>query len=125
MFRKPVDHLEAYLAQQRKVLQDKALTEKLNAIETQSLSILQWLGKHAELLHHVWTYGIGFALALSVAKWSHGWVNLVIIPVVTVLMGAIVAVSEIFLMLALVTVYTISVVLIAAIWKAWRKWKMR
>lgn len=58
----------------------------------------------------MWVYGLAFALSMAVLKPSYGWVNLAVVPVQVVFLGAIIALAELPLMLAFSVLWGVGVV---------------
>ena len=75
------------------------------------IEIFKWL-------HHVWIYGLALLVSLSVFKPSYGWVNLVVVPVQVVFLGAIIGLAELPLMLGLTVMWSVGSVLLARL-KSW------
>ena len=121
MFKKPYDPLNAYLAKSAAQAKQQRLNASLDGVETRVLRFLGWFDRHCALLHKVWIYGVALTLSCWWVNLSYGWVNLVIIPVQTLFLGAVVAVVELPTMLALAALWGILSVGVARFWQAVRR----
>lgn len=70
------------------------------------------------MLHHVWVYGLAFVVSMMVLQPAYGWINLAVVPVQVLFLGAIIAVAELPLMLVLSVLWDVGSALVAWIWKA-------
>jgi hypothetical protein len=121
MFKKPYDPLQAYLVQRAKQAKREQLNAKLDIAETRIQWLLHWFDRHYSLLHKVWIYSIALALSCYWINTNYGWVNLVIIPVQTAFLGALVAVVELPTMLVLAALWALLSVSSARLWQCVRR----
>ena len=89
------------------------LKEYLNRRASQNSSakiatIWTLLDRNYEVLHKVWIYGIAFAVTCSVINPLAGWKEFITVPIVTVFMGAVVAIAELPLSMMLVLLVSIT-----------------
>lgn len=119
MFHHPNDPLNDYL--QSKDAGKSSVGATMDGIEQTLQRLVKWFDTHYAVLHKVWIYGIAFGLSCYWINWAYGWVNLVIIPVQTVLIGALIAVIELPTMLLLAFVWGLVSVLGTQLWRWLRR----
>lgn len=118
MFKPPRDLLQEYLSTKSKLDLTRQRQERLNAVESLTLRLLRRVDAHFEMLHHFWVYGLALIASLMVFNPTYGWVNLAVLPVQVVVLGGIIALTELPLMLALALLWGIGSTLTAKLWKA-------
>jgi hypothetical protein len=112
IFDRPQDPLKEYLRRRasqnsgyQKGLPDSPQSAKISTIWT-------LLDRHYEMLHKVWIYGIAFAVTCSVINPLTGWKEFVTVPIVTVFMGAVVAIAELPLTMMLALLVSVMRVVV-------------
>jgi hypothetical protein len=119
MFHRPKDPLSDYL--QITTASKSSVGAKMDGLEQTLQRFIQWFNQHYEVLHKVWIYGIAFGLSCYWINWAYGWVNLAIIPVQTVFIGALIAVVEFPTMLVLAFAWSMASVFGGQLWRWLRR----
>jgi hypothetical protein len=119
MFHRPNDPLKDYL--QSTDAHKPSVGASMDSIEQALKRFVKWFDTHYGVLHKVWIYGIAFGLSCYWINGGYGWVNLVIMPVQTVFIGALIAVVELPTMLLLVCVWGMVSVFGAQLWRWLRR----
>lgn len=117
MFKPPRDLLKEYVSARQAQEQARQLDARLEAVQSRTLRLLRWCDAHFSLLHHLWVYGMALVVSLLVLNPTYGWVNLAVVPVQVVFLGALIAVAELPLMLALSLIWAVGSTLMAWAWK--------
>jgi hypothetical protein len=94
---------------------------RFDRVERAVQRVKRWFDAHWETLHHVWVYGLAFALAMYVLNPDYGWVNLAIVPVQVVFIGALIGLVELPTMLILIAVWAVLSALGAQAWRWLRR----
>jgi len=72
-----------------------------------SPGIWSFLDSHGELLHHIWTFSIAFAVTCYALSPLTDWKHYVAVPIVTLFMGPVIAIAELPAMLILSVVLAV------------------
>ena len=107
MFDRPQDPLKEYLRQRASQNAGYQMGSPDSTKSARIPSIWNFLNRHYEILHKVWIYGIAFAVTCSVINPLTGWTEFFTVPIVTLFMGAVVAVAELPTALMLVFLYSV------------------
>jgi hypothetical protein len=119
MFHSPKDPLNDYL--KSTAVRKASVGATMDSMEQALQRFIKWFDKHYGVLHKVWVYGIAFGLSCYWINGAYGWVNLVIIPVQTVLIGALIALVELPTMMLLAVVWGVVSVFGTLLWRWLRR----
>jgi len=75
-------------------------------------AIWNFLDRHHEMLHKVWIDSMAFAVTCAVVNPLAGWKELIAVPILTVFMGAVVAIAELPLTMILVLLVSVGWVVV-------------
>jgi hypothetical protein len=107
LFDRPQDPLKEYLRQRASQNSSNQIVAPDSPQSPKISTIWTFLDRHYEMLHKVWIYGIAFAVTCSVINPLTGWKEFAAVPIVTVFMGAVVAIAELPLTMMLVLLVSV------------------
>lgn len=102
MFNRPKDPLKEYMA--ARAASEAALASSSGK---KPPGIWSYLDSHYELLHHIWTFSIAFAVTCFALYPFTDWKHYAAVPIVTLFMGPVIAIAELPAMLLLSTVLAV------------------